>query len=92
MLEILQTFEKPVEGRENLFIEELAVPNLNVPTTSRDSLALNSSRIQKRFNFNQGQLIFLKQHCCEKYRKKARCSNCPANRKLSAPKISLQTI
>ena len=92
LLEVLQTFKRPVEGRENLFIEELAVPKLNGPTTSRDSLALNPSRVQKGFSFNQGQLIFLKQHCCEKYRKKARCSNCPANRKLSASKIPLQTV
>jgi hypothetical protein len=92
LLEVLQTFDRPLEAREHLFIEELAVPNLNGPASARDSLVPNPAKIKKGFSFNQGQVIFLKQSCCEKYRKKVRCSNCPGNRKLSIPKIQLQTV
>ncbi len=94
LLEESQTFENPAEVREALFIEELSVPTLNSPAvipTLKDGLAPRPARVQKGFSFSQGQVIFLKQNCCEKYRKKTRCSNCPGNVRLPAQKLYLQT-
>jgi hypothetical protein len=94
LLEVTQTFENPFEAREALFIEELSVPNLSDPVALpayKAGLAPQPSRVRKGFSFSQGQVIFLKQSCCEKYRKKTRCSNCPGNAKLPRQKLFLQT-
>jgi len=81
------------EARQALFIEELAAANLNeaVPTAT-DTLSPKTAKFQKGFSFNQGQVIFLKLHCCEKYRKKTRCSNCPANRKTPPMRLPLTSV
>jgi hypothetical protein len=94
LLEVTQTFENPFEAREALFIEELAVPNLSDPVALpayKAGLAPKPARAAKGFSFSQGQLIFLKQNCCEKYRKKTRCSNCPGNTRLPGQKLYLQS-
>lgn len=95
LLEVVQTFEKPFMAHEALFIDELAAATLNEPPalpTGQDGLASKPAKIQKGFSFSQGQVIFLKQQCCEKYRKKSRCSNCPTNSKLPFQKLPFQTV
>jgi len=90
MLEVSQSLGMSQEARQGLFIEELAVANLNEPVQpNSDTLSPKTPRFQKGFSFNQGQVIFLKQHCCEKYRKKTRCSNCPGNRKTTPTRLPL---
>ena len=88
LLEVSQTLGISADAHEHLFIDELAVPNL----PARDGVNPTPTKLKKGFDFSQGQVIFLKQSCCEKYRKKARCSNCPANRKISNLRLSPQTI
>ncbi len=93
LLEVAQNLGIPQEARQSLFIEELAVANLNeAAQPNTGTLSPKSPRFQKGFSFNQGQVIFLKQHCCEKYRKKARCSNCPGNRKTAPSRLPMPLV
>ncbi|MDB5083002.1 MAG: hypothetical protein JWP00_4926 [Chloroflexi bacterium] len=82
LLEVLQPLDRPIALREAFFIEELSVANLGGTSDPR-----KTAKAQKGFSFNQGQLIFLKQRCCEKYRKKGRCSNCPGNLKSTPTRL-----
>jgi hypothetical protein len=94
LFETAQGLGIPQEARQGLFIEELAAANLNESTgpTGSDTLSPKAAKFQKGFSFNQGQVIFLKQHCCEKYRRKTRCSNCPANRKTPPMRLPLTSV
>lgn len=94
LFETAQTLGIPQEARRSLFREELAASNLDEqPTpTGPDTLAPRGARFQKGFSFSQGQVIFLKQHCCEKYRRKTRCSNCPGNRKTAPARLPLTSV
>lgn len=95
LLETAQSLGLSPEAQQQLFTTELTVVNLNKSQAAHsnpDTIAPKAPRSGKGFSFNQGQIVFLKQHCCEKYRKKERCSNCPGNRKSGPARLPLSLV